>query len=366
MVHSERVWGSSKMQFPNKDARLWFERMVEKGWCAPTYPREYGGGGLNTQEAEVLAEELKRMGCRDPQYNFGLSMVGPVLLEFGTEEQKREFLPLIARGELRWCQGFSEPGAGSDLASLRTVAEDKGDHYLVSGSKIWNSHADHADWVYCLARTDTKVPKQRGISFLLFDMRQPGVTVKKIRMLSGESEFCEIFLDNVRAEKAHRIGDENHGWTVAKRLLQHERALMADLAAASSRSIVIEDVAKKVMPQTKGAISDPHIRRRLVHIMMERTAVQLSNRRAELEIQKGLPAPVALALKYAGTEYEKRSMQLIIDMLGMGGVGWEGAGFDQEDLDETRRWLMSFSYTIAGGSSEIQLNIVAKRALGLP
>ena len=366
MITSERVWASSKIEFPNEDAKLWFERMVEKGWCLPTYPKKYGGGGLNAEEARVLAEEMKKLGCREAQYSFGITMVGPVLLEYGSEEQKLEFLPKIARGELRWCQGFSEPGAGSDLASLRTVAEDKGDHYVVNGSKIWNSYADKADWVYCLARTDLKSPKQSGISFLLFDMRQPGVTVKKIRLISGDSEFCEIFLDNARAYKAHRIGEENQGWTVAKRLLQHERAMMADLGEASSRSVEAEDLAKKILPNKNGVILDQNFRRRLARLMVERSSVKLTNKRAGLEIQNQLPFYTALTLKYAGTEYEKRSMQLIVDMLGFSGVGWSGDGFDSELLDETRRWLYSFSYTIAGGSSEVQLNIIAKRALGLP
>jgi alkylation response protein AidB-like acyl-CoA dehydrogenase len=366
MVDSERVWAARNITFPNKDARLWFERMVEKGWCVPTYPREYGGGGLSSQEADILGEEMRALHCRVPQYSFGISMVGPVLLEFGTEEQKREFLPKIARGELRWCQGFSEPGAGSDLASLRTAAQDKGDHYIVNGSKIWNSQADRADWVYCLVRTDPEAPKQRGISFLLFDMNQPGISVKKIRLISGDSEFCEIFIDNARAEKAHRIGEENQGWTVAKRLLQHERAMMADLSAASSRSYEAEDVARKTLTHTRNRIADGDMRHRLVKIMMERLAVKLTNRRAELEIQHKIPSATPLVLKYAGTEYEKRSAQYMADVRGLGGVGWEGSGFDSQALDETRRWLAAHAYTIAGGSSEVQLNIIAKRALGLP
>lgn len=366
MVDAERVWAAKDIVFPNQDAKLWLERMAAKGWCAPQWPQEYGGGGLNNDEARVLHQEIKTMGCRDSQYSFGLTMVGPVVLEFGTEAQKKEFIPSIINGTLRWCQGFSEPGAGSDLAALRTAAVDKGDHYLVSGSKIWNSHADHADWVYCLVRTDPKASKQSGISFLLFNMRQPGITVKKIKMISGDSEFCEIFFDNARAEKAHRLGAENAGWTVAKRLLMHERVLMANLSEASNSSVEAEDIAKHFgYMDKKGKILDADIRTRMVDLLMERHAVNYTNARADAEIKSGVVAHTAMVLKYAGTEYEKRSSQLMIDLMGSAGIGWQGDTYETEALRQTKRWLMSFAYTIAGGSSEIQLNIIAKRALGL-
>ena len=362
----DRVWGASKIVFPSEDARVWFERMVEKGWCVPEWPQEYGGGALSPDEAGILREEMKRLDCHNPQYNFGISMIGPVLLEFGSQEQKQEFLPRIARGEIRWCQGYSEPGAGSDLASLRTSAEDRGDHYIVNGSKIWTSDADKADWIYCLVRTDLDAPKQHGISFLLFDMHQPGVTVAPIRLISGSSNFCQVFFDNVRAEKCNRVGEENQGWTAAKRLLEYERAMMADLAGESQNPITPLKVARSALEWRDGRVCDSDFRSRLAGHLINRRCVELTNRRAALEIEAGVPALTAMVLKYAGTEEEKRGQSLMIDMLGHAGLGWEGEDFTEEELEVTRNWLMAHSYTIAGGSSEVQLNIIAKRVLGLP
>ena len=363
---NERVWASSSIQFPSEDARLWFERMVEKGWCVPEWPQEYGGAGLSPDEARILSEEITALSCRDPQYSFGITMIGPVLLEFGTEEQKREFLPRIARGEIRWCQGYSEPGAGSDLAGLRTTAEDCGDHYIVNGTKIWTSDADQADWMYCLVRTDPNAPKQRGISFLLFDMHQPGITVKPIRLISGSSPFCEVFLDQVRAEKHHRVGEENRGWSVAKRLLEYERAMMADLAGESRNPITPLSIAKEALEWENGRIRDPGFRDRLAGHLINRHSAELTNKRAAMEIEAKVPALTAMVLKYAGTEEEKRGQYLMSDMLGHGGLGWEGQEFTAEELEVIRSWLISHSYTIAGGSSEVQLNIIAKHALNLP
>ncbi len=362
----DRVWASSDMEFPSEDARLWFERMVEKRWCVPEWPEEYGGGGLSPDEGRILCEEMKHLNCREPQYSFGITMIGPVLLEFGSEEQKREFLPRIARGEIRWCQGYSEPGAGSDLAGLRTAAKDCGDHYLVSGSKIWTSDADKADWIYCLVRTDPKAPKQRGISFLLFDMHQPGITVEPIRLISGDSPFCQVFFDDVRAEKHHRVGEENHGWSVAKRLLEYERAMMADLAGESHNPVTPMSVAKNALEWENGRIRDPIFRDRLAGHLINRHSAELTNQRAAMEIEAKVPTLTAMVLKYAGTEEEKRGRYLMMDMLGYSGLGWEGESFTSEGLQVTRDWLMCHAYTIAGGSSEVQLNIIAKRALSLP
>ena len=355
----QHVWASSKLEFPSEDSRIWFERMVEKGWCVPDWPREYGGGGLSPAEADILEEEMQALNCRPPQYSFGTTMIGPVLLEFGSEEQKAEFLPKIARGQIRWCQGYSEPGAGSDLAGLRTAAADQGDHYRVTGSKIWTSHAHKADWMYCLARTDPNAPKQRGISFLLIDMHQPGISARPIRLLSGDSDFCEVFLDNVRAEKQFRIGAENEGWAVAKRLLVHERNMMADLAAESRTRVLPLPMAREALEWREGRIADPVLRQRLAASQIERQAVELSNRRVADEIAARQPSAAGLMLKLAGTEAEKRSRQLIMDMAGYRSLRW-----DAQEI--VRSWLNSYGYTIAGGSSEIQLNIIAKRVLALP
>ncbi len=363
----ERVWASGNIDFPSEDARLWFERMRDKHWFAPEWPEEYGGGGLSPEEGRVLREEMERLHCRPPQYSFGITMVGPVLLEFGNEEQKREFLPQITRGEMRWCQGYSEPGAGSDLAGLRTAAVDRGDHYIVNGSKIWTSDADKADWIYCLVRTDPEVPKQAGISFLLFSMRQPGVTVKPIRLINGLSHFCEVFFDDVRAEKRHRLGEENHGWTVAKRLLMHERAMMADLAGETQNPIMPLEVARDSVEWENGHIGDEYMRLRLAQRMVERNCMDLTNLRAKLEIEAGLPTRTPLMLKYAGTELEKRDKNLMMEMTGSAGLGWEGEeSFSARNLRLAREWMFTRAHTIAGGSSEIQLNIIAKRGLDLP
>nr|MCU0923774.1 acyl-CoA dehydrogenase family protein [Burkholderiaceae bacterium] len=205
-------WGGRNPKFQSEAQRLWLQRMGERGWTVPTWPREYGGGGLSPAEAAVLQQEMRALGCRPALWSFGIWMLGPALLKFGNEAQKREHLPKIARGEIRWCQGYSEPNAGSDLASLATRAKDRGDHYLVNGQKIWTSYADQADWIFCLVRTDTAAKKHTGISFVLFDMASPGVSTKPITLISGKSPFCETFFDNVRVEKHNLVGQPGGGW----------------------------------------------------------------------------------------------------------------------------------------------------------
>ena len=263
MVPGEEIGGGSKRRSSNPDAYLWLERMAERGWTVPTWPVEYGGGGLDKDDFLVLLEELQRIRARPPLGGMGVTMIGPTLLEHGTEDQKQRHLPKIARGEVAWCQGYSEPGAGSDLASLKTRAEDQGDHYLVNGSKIWTSGAQYADWIFCLVRTDPNVPKHNGISFLLFSMDDPGVTVKPIELINGNSPFCQTFFDDVRVPKNDLVGEENQGWTVAKRLLQHERSGLAALASADTAgpleriqpSLPLPDLAKSY--ENGGQISDP-------------------------------------------------------------------------------------------------------------
>jgi alkylation response protein AidB-like acyl-CoA dehydrogenase len=215
-------WGGRKFRFSSPAQKLWLERMAERGWTVPTWPRAYGGAGLSALQAKVLAQEMRALNCRSPLNSFGIWMLGPALLQFGTEAQKLEHLPPIARGEIRWCQGYSEPNAGSDLASLATRAEDGGDHFVVNGQKIWTSYADKADWIFCLVRTSTD-SKHNGISFVLFDMASPGVRTQPILLISGASPFCETFFDNVRVEKRNLVGTLNKGWDVAKYLLGHER-----------------------------------------------------------------------------------------------------------------------------------------------
>ncbi|MCB1853605.1 MAG: acyl-CoA dehydrogenase family protein, partial [Halieaceae bacterium] len=229
--------GGRHPEITHPDQKVWCERMAERGWTVPHWPREYGGGGLGKEEVKILRQEMARINARSPLESFGISMLGPALLKFGTEEQKQEHLPRIVRGEIRWCQGYSEPNAGSDLASLATRAEDQGDHYLINGQKIWTSYADKADWIFCLVRTDNSGSKHEGISFVLFDMASPGVTTRPIKLISGSSPFCETFFDNVKAYKSNLIGEEGRGWTIAKYLLTHEREMISSFGSAPKKSV---------------------------------------------------------------------------------------------------------------------------------
>src|SRR5437899_2618497 len=205
-------WGGRKPGFQSDAQRVWLERMGERGWTVPEWPKQYGGGGLSREEAKVLREEMARLHCRAALTSFGIWMLGPALLKYGSEAQKRKYLPEIARGEIRWCQGYSEPNAGSDLASLQTKAEDKADHFLVNGQKIWTSYADRADWIFCLVCTDFAAKKHEGISFLLFDMASPGVSTTPISLISGKSPFCQTFFPDVKVPKGTLVGERSKGW----------------------------------------------------------------------------------------------------------------------------------------------------------
>lgn len=366
----DMVWASSKLVFRTDDQRLWFERMRDRGWFAPGWPREYGGGGLDPRQQRVLDEEMRRLGCRQPQYSFGVWMLGPVLLEFGTEGQKREHLVPITQGRVRWCQGFSEPNAGSDLASLKTSAKQvddaDGPAFIVNGSKIWTSDGDHADWMYGLVRTDATVRKQVGISFLLIDMHSPGVTVKPIELISGKSNFCAVFFDNVRVPARQLVGKLNEGWTVGKRLLQHERAAMsrfAEGAAPSLDALVVARGAFKAMPG--GA--QPELRAQLAKLLMDAQAFALTHRRVSEEALAGVDVSATAAImKLVQTEQEQAKYDLLVRILGQRGLGWGGDAFGALEQGVCRDWLRSKTYTIGGGTSEIQLNIIAKRVLGMP
>ena len=361
----EQYWGGREADFPSEDARLWFERMRDQGWTAPEWPVEYGGGGLTEAEARILKEEMKRLGARTPLYSLGIWMLGPALLEYGTEAQKQQFVRGITRGETRWCQGYSEPGAGSDLASLQTRAEDKGDHFIVNGSKIWTSRADLCDWIFCLVRTDPAATKQEGISFLLIDMATPGITVSPIQLISGESEFCQTFFDNVRVPRENLIGELHGGWSVAKSLLKHERKLMSEIGT-DIPSLSPRELFADYVPFRDGKIADPELRRAQVEYDMQMHALGLTHFRGFEERQQGQQPESALIMKYVGTEAEIQRGELLLALLGSAGLGWEGDGFTQQEIDAVRQWAMTKTLTIAGGTSEVQLNIIAKRALGLP
>jgi acyl-CoA dehydrogenase len=365
----DEVWGGRRAVFPSDDARVWLERLAERGWTAPTWAREYGGAGLGPEEAAVLADELRRIGARPPLKSMGLWMLGPLLVEFGTEEQKREHLPKIARGEIRWCQGYSEPGAGSDLASLQTRAVRDGDEWVVDGQKVWTSHADESDWIFCLVRTDPTAKKHEGISFLLVDMASPGVRVRPITLISGASPFCETFFEGVRVPARNLIGEPNAGWKLAKRLLEFERDAISRMRDAQSQDEApLEEMAKRALgTNADGTLADPILRDRLTQANLDFLCNRLTLRRTRETIAAGRPAgPEMSILKFYGTELNKRRRELLVRFSGFRGLGWEGEPFTKDELQRTRDWLRSRANSIEGGSSEIQLNIIAKRVLGLP
>ncbi len=352
------------------DARIWRERLIEKGWSAPTWPKEYGGGGLDNEEYMMLIQELRRVRAGVPFGGMGLSLIGPTLLELGTEDQKRRHLPSIVRGEVNWCQGYSEPSSGSDLASLRTRAQDNGDHFVVNGQKIWTSGAQFADWMFALVRTDPEVPKHEGISFVLLSMRQPGVTVKPIQLISGDSPFCETFFDNAIASKEDLVGELNKGWTVGKRLLQFERGNMASLvggAAVREAGPTLEGQAREYAGEREGRIADDALRARIVEHNINDQAYRLTQRRTVAEAKDGrTPGPATSIFKIYGTELQQDKSSLFMEMRGTRGLGWDGDGFTGREVGDTRTFLANRAASIYSGSNEIQRNIIAKRVLGLP
>ncbi|MDE0192684.1 MAG: acyl-CoA dehydrogenase family protein [Gammaproteobacteria bacterium] len=352
------------------DGRVWRDRLIEKGWSAPTWPTEYGGGGLGNEEYMVLIQELRRIRASVPFGGMGLSLIGPTLLELGTEDQKRRHIPPIVRGEANWCQGYSEPGSGSDLASLRTRAVDNGDHFVINGQKIWTSGAQFADWMFALVRTDPDVPKHEGISFVLLTMHQPGVTVKPIRLISGSSPFCETFFDDAIAKKEDLVGELNKGWTIGKRLLQFERGSMASLvggAAVREAGPTLEGRAKEYAGEQDGRIADDALRGRIIEHNINNQAYRLTQRRTVEEATDGrTPGPATSIFKMYGTELQQDKSSLLVEMRGTRGLGWEGLGFDDAEIGDTRAFLANRAASIYSGSNEIQRNIIAKRVLGLP
>ncbi len=367
MTEADQYYGGRNAEYPSADAQLWFERVRDKGWICPEWPTEYGGGGLSAEHAKIIKEEMKAIRARTPLYSLGIWMLGPALLEFGNESQKQQHIPAIINGEIRWCQGYSEPGSGSDLASLQCKAEDQGDHFLVNGSKIWTTGADKSDWIFCLVRTDPDAKNQEGISFLLVDMDDPGISTTPIALISGESEFCQTFFDNVKVPKENLIGELNQGWSVAKALLVHERKLMSELGSESPREILVPSAAaRQYLELDDGKVVDAQLRSDLVDYDMEMHAIGLTHFRTFEEKLADVRSAAPLVMKYVGTEAEKTKSELLLAILGSQGLGWEGEGFNRAELDTLRLWAMSKAMTIAGGTSEIQLNVIAKNILQLP
>jgi alkylation response protein AidB-like acyl-CoA dehydrogenase len=346
------------------EALEWKQRMAAKGWGAPTWPTAYGGGGLSQAQARVLFEEMAAIGASNPIVGMGTSMFGPTLLEYGTEDQKRRHIPPIVKGEVRWCQGYSEPGAGSDLASLTTRCEDAGDHWKINGQKIWTSGAQYADWCFCLVRTDT-TKKHEGISFVLIDMHQSGVETRPIRLIAGSSPFCETFFTDARVEKNDMVGPLNGGWTIGKRLLQHERSGQGGgrlMGTGRGLTALAEDYVADA-----GAPGEDDLRARIVGQMIDARAHGLTTKRAADEAKGNLnPSATTSVMKNSGTRIGQDKAELGLEIMGAQGLGWEGEAFSDEERAAVRAWLSGKATTIFGGSFEIQNNIISKRILGLP
>jgi alkylation response protein AidB-like acyl-CoA dehydrogenase len=363
----------------------WTHALAARGYTVPTWPKEYGGGGFGPKEAAINNEEIARIGTMNPALSFGTMMLGPVLLEFASHEQKLEHLPKIARAEIRWCQGYSEPGSGSDLASLKTRAVRDGEHYVINGQKIWTTGAHLSDWMFCLVRTDPSAPKHQGISFILFDLKSSGVSIKPIRLISGQSQFCEVFFDNVRAHARNLVGRENDGWTIAKRLLQFERNMLSGLGSGMGGMAggarrggdarggqigpsPLAEAARVYLGSEEGSnrLGDAALRDQICQLELDQHAFALTMRRAGEEARTQGPSAASSMFKLYVSELGKRRAEVWLKVLGYQGLGWEGDGFTPEELGHTRGWLRGKGSTIEGGTSEIQRNVIAKRVLALP
>ncbi|MDP3802580.1 acyl-CoA dehydrogenase family protein [Brevundimonas sp.] len=361
----DRVWGGRNAVYPTPAHKVWLERMGARGWTAPEWPAEYGGGGLSREQAKVLASEMRRIVAQAPLASFGVWMLGPALLAFGTEEQKQRFLPEIVRGEIRWCQGYSEPGAGSDLAAIQTRAEDRGDHWIVNGQKVWTSYADKADWIFCLVRTDPAAPKHLGISFVLFDMTTKGVSTRPITLISGKSPFCETFFDDVRVEKANLVGTQNRGWDVAKHLLAHERTMIGAMGEVGGGRPLGQVATGSIGIDDEGRLDEPMLRARIAELEVDAAAFRLAMERTGDQVKAGQAHPaIASMLKYYGSELNKRRHELLMAAGGSDALEWEGER--SRGGKAARDWLRTKANSIEGGTSEVQLNIIAKHLLQLP
>jgi len=369
-VRDERdvYWGGRGATFKNDAQKAWFQACRDKGYTVPEWPTEYGGAGLSPAEGKILRQEMARINARPPLSSFGIWMLGPALLKFGTEGQKQRFLNEIANGEIRWCQGYSEPGSGSDLVSMQTFGEDKGDHWEVSGQKIWTSYADQADWIFCLVRTD-KANKYQGITFMLFDMASEGVSTKPILLISGNSPFCETFMDEVQVPKSYGedcpayVGEINRGWDVAKYLLGHEREMISG-AGGGDRTSAIGAAMTRHAAEHSGELS-PTLRADLADFDVDALAYGCMGEKFldEMKAGKGHPAQPNM-MKYVGTELNKRRHELMMSTGGSRALEWES---DETDGGaRPRGWLRTKANSIEGGTSEVMLNVVAKRILELP
>ena len=361
----DTFWGGRNAKFSSEPQRIWFERMRDKGWTVPHWPTEYGGGGLDGEEAKIVRQEMAAIGARQPLTSFGISMLGPALLKYGTDAQKKEHLPKITAGLIRWCQGYSEPNAGSDLASLQTRAESDGDDFVINGQKIWTSYANYADWIFCLVRTDPAAKKHDGISFILFDMASKGVSTKPILLISGRSPFCETFFDNVRVPKSHVVGTVNRGWDVAKYLLQHERAMISGMGERGVGRPLGQVAADSIGADEQGRMEDPILRGQIATFEIDEAALAAAAERMVDLAKAGQGHPAfSSAMKYYGTELNKRRYEILMSAGGIDALEWESER--SRAGARPRAWLRTKANSIEGGTSEVMLGIVAKRILDLP
>lgn len=361
------TWGGREPRFPHPDAQRWMELMGARGWTAPTWPKEYGGGGLSRPEAAILQQEIRALRLPAPLVGLGLVMVGPTLLEYGDEAQKRAHIPKIVRGEIRWCQGFSEPGAGSDLASLNTRGVVDGDHIVVTGQKIWTSYADLADWIFALVRTDPSSRRQQGVSFVLIDLSSPGVTVRPIRLISGASSFCETFFDSVRVPRENVVGDLHQGWAVAKALLAHERDIWGGDGPSTKERRTLADFARARLNDHEPELTDKVLRDRIARAEIDALCLSTTAQRVRDTMRTGrAPGAESSLFKLYGAEMSKRRYELMMEICGPDALEWNDDFSNDDMTDLARAWLRSRANSIEGGTSETQLNVIAKRVLSLP
>ena len=367
----EATWGGRAFIGSQDPQITWMRRVAEKGWTAPTWPTSVGGAGLPADKARIVEQELVAGRYNAPLASFGVWMLGPVLLEYGNEAQKAEHMPDIVAGNTRWCQGYSEPGAGSDLAALQTRCEDKGDHWLINGQKVWTSYANKADWCFCLVRTDTS-KKHEGISFVLIDMTSSGVETRPIKLISGESPFCETFFTDVKIPKGNLVGKVNGGWEIAKRLLQYERQnISGGFGGGGGAGGSAGDLGQLALSYSgqdeTGRVTDRDLRQRITRNKMDFQCLGLTINRtaAEARASNG-PSAATSIIKYAAASFAQERSELMVETLGHQALGWGGDAYSPAELIATRGWLRSKGNSIEGGTSEVNINVVSKRVLGLP
>ena len=345
-----------------EDTIRWQKILHAKGWGAPAWPVEFGGTGWSKTQQYIFETECA-LADAPAQLAFGIKMVAPVLMRYGSTEQQNRFLPRIRAADDWWCQGYSEPGSGSDLASLKMKAERDGDEYVLNGQKAWNTLGHFADWIFCLVRTDSSAKPQKGISFLLIDMKTSGITVRPTKLLDGSFEVNEIWFDNVRVPVTNRVGDENEGWTYAKFLLGHERTNIAGIGWSKRELRRLKSDSAKVSKDGRSLLEDPVFGGRIAQVEIELTALEITNMRVIFdEAAKKAPGPEASMLKIRGTEIMQRISELQMELLGASALAY---AHDSDDSRATALYLNLRKLTIFGGSNEIQRNIIAHMILKL-